>query len=296
MKMRNVSEDFYNPRSTRNYVSEELEIYKFGDRETFELMVYECGREKCEPGHSFDEIRNRFLIHFILKGKGSYTVNGKTYELGANQGFIVRMGEEYSYRASEDNPWEYVWVGFNGTEVRTLLGCAGLLQEDVFEVKDASKVISCFLNMNDCAVTGQGRQYRLLGELYVLFSYLIAQRETVKVYEKGDAVRETIDQIVNNFCQPISIADIAKKLNYNRSSLYRKFIAETGKSPQEFLIEYRIKMARQDLEFSNLSLIEVCYACGFNNYAHFSTQFRKLMGVSPAKYREAKRASRQNDE
>lgn len=285
MANRAVEDDRY-PYS-RKYKSKEFEIYKFGDKETYELMVYECGREKCTPSHSFDEIRNRYLIHFVLKGKGTYTVNGKVHHLTANQGFVVRMGEEYEYCADAEDPWEYVWVGFNGTQAKILLRNAGLLDEDVFSTKVTSKVVTCFLNMIEGAETNLGSQYLLLGELYILLSYLIDERNSGKKYsDERSVVREAVDYIVNNYSHQINISDIAERLNYDRTSLYRKFVSETGKSPQEFLIEYRLIKAKQDLKFSKLSTLEVCYACGFNNYSHFSTLFSKRIGMSPVKYRE----------
>ena len=281
-----VVEDDRFPYS-RKYKSDDFEIYKFGNKETYELMVYECGREKCTPLHSFDGVRNRYLIHFVLKGKGTYEVNGKTYRLTANQGFVVRVGEENKYCADAEDPWEYVWVGFDGTQAKTLLRNACLIDEDVFATKESTRVVTCFLNMIEGAQTNLGSQYLLLGELYILLSYLIDECNAGK--KSGDevgVVREAVEYIVNNYSRPITIADIAKRLNYDRTSLYRKFVSETGKSPQEFLIDYRLIKAKQDLKFSKLSTLEVCYACGFNNYSHFSTLFTKRIGMSPVKYRE----------
>ena len=54
----------------------------------------------------------------VKKGKGTFTIAGKTYELGPGQAFIIRPGEETTYRADDDDPWSYMWMA---TELKILL-------------------------------------------------------------------------------------------------------------------------------------------------------------------------------
>ena len=68
-----------------------------------DLYLGYCGIEKCLPCHSFGPaIRENFLIHYILNGKGKYKVNDKIYYLDKNQGFIIKPNELTYYEADEN--------------------------------------------------------------------------------------------------------------------------------------------------------------------------------------------------
>ena len=60
----------------------------------------------------------------------------------------------------------------------------------------------------------------------------------------------------------------------------------TGQTPREYLINHRTKKARQLLMNTELSIVDVAYQSGFSSHAHFSTQFRRLVGTTPQAYRK----------
>ena len=93
---------------------------KEGERKAIEIFY--CGREKCAPGHCWGPaVRPHYLLHVILGGKGTYTVEKKTYALGAGDAFLIRPMVSHIYRADEQQPWEYAWVGFGGSVMEQVL-------------------------------------------------------------------------------------------------------------------------------------------------------------------------------
>ena len=55
------------------------------------VTVYYCGYEKCEGGHFWGPaVRNQYLLHYVISGKGTYTVGEETYTLHANECFLIR--------------------------------------------------------------------------------------------------------------------------------------------------------------------------------------------------------------
>jgi hypothetical protein len=85
-----------------------------------DLGLYQFGREDCAPAHSFGPaIRNHFLFHYILSGKGTLMwQDGKGKEnithLKAGQGFLISPGQITTYVADDRIPWEYCWLEFDG--------------------------------------------------------------------------------------------------------------------------------------------------------------------------------------
>jgi len=63
----------------------------------------------------------------------------------------------------------------------------------------------------------------------------------------------------------------------------------TGKTPFQYLNEYRTERAAELLSRTNESVTEVSLACGFNDLSYFVKTFRKHYGVSPGSYRKGKK-------
>ena len=80
-----------------------------------ELSIFNCGLERCAPGQTWGPgIRDHYLIHLVVSGKGIFEVGGRTWEVSEGDLFFARPSQLIRYTADEQQPWEYSWVGFNG--------------------------------------------------------------------------------------------------------------------------------------------------------------------------------------
>ena len=104
-------------------------------KEYVDLCLCFCGIEVCKSSHSFGPaIREHYIIHYILDGKGIYKVGDKVYNLEKNQGFLICPGDLTYYEADNDDPWTYIWVAFNGIKSEQYLKYANLsLEYLIFE-------------------------------------------------------------------------------------------------------------------------------------------------------------------
>jgi AraC-like DNA-binding protein len=103
----------------------------------------------------------------------------------------------------------------------------------------------------------------------------------------GDYIREAISYMEQNFQNDITIEDIAAYCGLNRSYFGKIFRENVGKSPQEFLIAYRMSRATELLKLTRLSIADIGQAVGYPNQLHFSRAFKRVYGVSPKQWREA---------
>ena len=95
------------------------DVYKQSFKQNYtnniELSIFNCGIERCAPGQTWGPgIRDHYLIHLVLSGKGVFEVSGRTWEVSAGDLFFARPSQLIRYTADEQQPWEYSWVGFNG--------------------------------------------------------------------------------------------------------------------------------------------------------------------------------------
>src|SRR5699024_12347726 len=78
--------------------------------EDFQLLF--CGEEYCEPNYQFGPaVRPNFVIHYILKGSGTFYVDNHSYHLNAGQVFVLFPEKQTTKKADSKTPWQYVWKG-----------------------------------------------------------------------------------------------------------------------------------------------------------------------------------------
>ena len=81
------------------------------------IRPVDAGRQDCHDLHSWGPgVRQCYIIHYIISGKGTFTCGKKTYTLTAGQSFLICPEQVVQYAPDENEPWEYVWVDFVGEQ------------------------------------------------------------------------------------------------------------------------------------------------------------------------------------
>ena len=99
---------------------------------------------------------------------------------------------------------------------------------------------------------------------------------------------QVYDYVMNHFQEKISIEEVADLVSMNKASFCRYFKRITQKTFTDFLNDIRIGFACKMLLENQMSILEVCYHCGYNNVSHFNRQFRKKMKLSPSSYQKSR--------
>ena len=60
----------------------------------------------------------------------------------------------------------------------------------------------------------------------------------------------------------------------------------TGKTPIEYLKDYRVERAARKLLGSDMPITQIAYTCGFNDLSYFIKTFKKIKGCTPKNYRK----------
>lgn len=253
-----------------------------------ELCVFNSGCESCSPGYTWGPgIRDHFLIHLVIGGSGYYTVDGETYTLGAGDLFLIRPGQLASYQASETDPWEYCWVGFNGAFANRMVQCFPFSkQHPVYHSEDPQVLQNAMMAI--FAARGYEPQHEaaMVGQLYLFLARLMEESCTCTTQSATGAqyVSNAIKYIQFNYSHDVHIDDIAKAVGVSRSHLYRLFMNSIGQSPIDYLTNYRLEEACKLLKTSRLSIAEIAMSVGFFDKFYFSRVFKKVKGVPPSRY------------
>lgn len=98
-------------------------------------------------------------------------------------------------------------------------------------------------------------------------------------------VKRVRDHVRNHINTRITLADLAEVAGYSRFHFVRAFKESTGMPPYAYVIRERIAVAQDLMRSSQMSIADIAKLCGFATHAHFSTQFRSIIGTTPAEYR-----------
>lgn len=268
----------------------------FPSENFIDLGLYQFGWEQCDPSHSFGPAaRNHYLFHYVISGTGILYANNtkgetNTYHIKSGQGFMLFPNQICTYIADNEIPWEYVWVEFDGLRVKETIDLTGLrIDQPVYKAryKDISETMKS--EMLYIVNHKEESPFHLIGHLYLFIDSLIRSSTSTQI-SKGNRLRdfyikEAFSFIEQNFQNDISVEDIAAFCGLNRSYFGKIFRENMGKSPQEFLISYRMTKASELLKLTDLSIADIGNAVGYPNQLHFSRAFKNVYGISPRQWR-----------
>lgn len=136
---------------------------------------------------------------------------------------------------------------------------------------------------------------RLLGLLEILknlekavnYTLLNAQGFILETaLQDNDRINVIFNFVKEEFKRPIGLSEISEMVNMTNPAFCRYFKKITGKTFTRFVNEYRLAHAAKLLHEKQISITEVCYESGFNNFSHFNKQFKAFTGKSPSTYRK----------
>lgn len=268
----------------------------FPNQNFVDLGLFQFGWERCAPAHSFGPAaRNHYLFHYILSGTGTLMADDskgvtQTYSIKSMQGFMIFPNQITTYVADKQLPWEYVWLEFDGLRVKSLLDTIGLsLDKPVYHARNKNLREDMANEMLYISRHKDESPFHLIGHLYLFLDYLLRSAADEQL-EHGSKLREfyiheALTYIEHNFQNEITIEDIAGVCGLNRTYFGKIFKEALGKTPQEFLLNYRMLKAAELLKLTSLSIGDIGLAVGYANQMHFSRAFKNNYGISPREWR-----------
>lgn len=274
----------------------DLLFYVFPNENFVDLGLYQFGKEQCEPAHSFGPAsRNHYLFHFVLSGTGKLMADNakgetQTYQIKSGQGFMIFPRQITTYIADQHLPWEYVWVEFDGLRAKEIVELAGLsLDNPVYRAHSKELREEMKKEMLYMAEHGEESPFHLIGHLYLFIDYMSRSSVSMRLSSEGRVrdfyIKEALTYIEQNFQNDISVEGITKSCGLNRSYFGRIFKDAIGKSPKEFIMDYRMVKATELLKLTDLTIGDIGNAVGYPNQLHFSRAFKHTYGMSPREWR-----------
>ena len=164
------------------------------------------------------------------------------------------------------------------------------ISEECFYFINPGELHSIYVEKNGgCVENAVVFHMDMLSSAYAL-EHIQSANNLFEVTEKNhdhriETIKTTLTYIQENYKEKIYIRDLAGLIGMNEQYFCRFFKKVIGRSPMEYVNEYRIKKAIHYLKESDLTVTEICLECGYNNLGNFLREFRKYTSTTPLQYR-----------
>ncbi len=270
-----------------------IEIENYSRGITFDrLTVSAVGEQFCQKGHSHGpKIRENYIFHFVISGKGVFKTHGKTYNLKANQGFLIGDASPIFYQADMEEPWHYCWIIFSGKQADAIVSKLGLSPENPIYTAKAENAIHKKFKTFMHGYEG-GNEYSIASDFYSYISELLessVNSEQRISSSKEDYLQKAEQYILHNYHYPdLRIGKLAFEIGIDRSYLTRLFDNILGISPQDYLLKLRMEKAKTFLQTTSYSVGTIANSVGYPNIDAFSKMFKRVYGYAPTAVRKNK--------
>lgn len=252
-----------------------------------EVPVFCCGGydRDLPPGITYGPLmRDIYIIECNTSGYGSVVINGRTFEVGPRDCYILLPGDTVMHTASMEEPRCGVWCALDGMQVGRILAQVGITAENPYappELFDELLESVCKV-VNIAEENDPGAELRRTGHLYNLLGILVRNSKTQNG-NRAEWLTRVMGYMETYYSEDINVSDIAKVAGLERSYFSVRFKKETGMSPHTYLDSLRIRKACELIKKTNCTVSEIAELVGLD-FRNFSRIFRKRTDITPTQY------------
>ena len=229
--------------------------------------------------------QNKF--YFVTGGTFSITVEGTQYISKPGDWFFIPAYVPHQYHRFPDKPMEKYWMHFDiypsanllaPLQVKHRVNAAGeprvraLFEE--FGVLCKSNDLSDRLKVKAIILNLLAEYIRLAGRQTKVFSD-----------RQDEDMRNVLSYINENFRRNLTVDELAEVCHLHPTHFIRAFKIKTAQTPHQYITDIRMEYARQLLDRSDRSIVEIAEDAGFYDPAHFSRAFKRHFALTPTQYR-----------
>ena len=269
--------------------------YRELSNNNLESRVVFFGKANCEPNHFFtgNNVRKEYVIHYILKGKGVFaSANHAAVTLHAGDLFILPKNVPCFYKADEQEPWSYFWIGLSGIKIQTMLSGSILASKHYLRHVEDTHFLNCLEKLFDAVHHNNSLTDKLLIEslIYQIFYHLNLEFPAEKKREHNTSTQQLEKAVAflndNYGDHECTIKFMCQKLNLSRTYIYNLFKEGFSLSPQQYLVKMRMEEAKALIKNENSTIQQISNSVGYTDEFTFSKAFKRYTGFSPNIYRK----------
>lgn len=239
-----------------------------------------------------------YQIIFCKKRGGQISIDGEDYDAKSNFVYFIKPGSVHSIDCGIDMHIIEIKFFAYGDDLNKYLAEV----PDEFQLSDISFMKMLFLHIaregveskiycnetiNSALKLFLAKAIREFNEISNLEPLNYQIFTDVPNHEKTNTDIMILDlktYIEQNLDRNITLDELSKKVNLNKTYFVKRFKIMWGISPMKFINNMRIEKAKQLIIKGNLSIQQIADSIGFNSIHYFSRAFKQSEGVAPTEY------------
>lgn len=227
-------------------------------------------------------------IFCIFSGKGKLSFRGKKYCLEKGQIIVLPADEPHAYSSDEKEPLGISWVEFYGGDSKRIIKHIVDVQGVILEGKIFAEVCAALGTLQQKLMNDEKQEVSL--ELYRMLLILMKNKNRIFMGELSQDIEANFQRaeayIDAHLKEKITNRQMADICGLSVSYFIKQFKRVYRMSPQEYIMQRRIRKSRDLLMQTELSMDEIREKLGFCNSSHFIRRFKEKEGITPLQYRE----------
>lgn len=235
-------------------------------------------------------------LMLCVAGHGFATIEGTQVKLGAGELLIIPRNAGHTYWAADDDPWSIYWVHFLGDDADYYVDRIPQKGYPLpVEPGAQREAVRLFRYCLDALYDGYDTSTLIYAAQSVqhILSLLLFRNSALNIDSGRKRRRSVVDAttayMLENLDKPLQLENFAGHAGLSVSHFSELFRSQTGQSPMAFFIHLKIRHACRMLDLSRETVKSIAFRTGYRDQYYFSRVFKKVMGISPGKYREIKK-------
>ncbi len=281
-----------------NDLQNALTYYLSTDNVEDEFVILTAGHEVCakdKPTVGPDKL-GYYILHYVHSGAGRLTVTDSknhvtTYSIQAGQLFLISPNVNVCYTQDWDDPWEYSWVCFYGSEAYSYAHRLAGKDNPVISPREPNRIAAVFEQLQHLDQYHHARDLRVTAIALNAFAEIIEATEELWTQKNTkNHIRNCLTYIQEHYCEPdISVNKIARELSLNPKYLSRLFTATLRIPLSKYITMTRLQKACSLLTCTDSKIKDIAASVGYEDALLFSRIFSNIVKKSPSQFRKETR-------
>ncbi len=253
----------------------------------------------------YREAHDFWELCYVKDGEIALECDGKSYEIGKNQLFLISPNTYHSYAPSGGKSLAFVICFESLSDVLDSISSITIdldsdhlyiLNKIIYESEHTFK-----MNEDDLLEVLSSPNFGGKQAIILLLEYLLIcltrqlsfdeSSNLVLLRDKhfySDFVKLIIAFLRENVRAKLTLNDICEKMNCSRSFACRVFKEQTGDTLFSYFNKLKVEEAKNMLKETDISISDISYSLGFDELKYFDYLFKKYVGDTPNSYRKGK--------
>ena len=268
------------------------------------FFIESMGDNMPSPSYTFNRERKKndtksiYVFEHVISGKGHIECGGRHYDVKAGDFYFLNRLYSHSYWSDKDDPYYKLWINAGGRLLDGVVNACGFTDGAV--VVPDSDTLHYFEELHETLadVDAENAEERIRICEGILCQMLLTVRDELHRHQRAEiSTAERIkDFIDSGLSYDMSLDDIVRHFYLNKSYIISIFSAKYGYTPKQYILDRKMQAARTMLEEDYDTIAEIADTLHFSSSQHFSSSFKKSIGISPNAYRRAFRQKQEHPE